>query len=122
MRPLPPFLAILLLVYRIATSALPIIAVIALVPLVRDDLLLTGIYIVCIIVALALRQDKKDLVFLSVGFVGSAIGELLFIATGVEIFTRDVLIWGMPVWLPFMWGYIFIMMRRAALALEKYMR
>jgi hypothetical protein len=122
MRPLPSFFAILLLVYRIATSALPIIGVIALVPLIRDDLLLTGIYIVCIIVALALRQDKKDLVFLAVGFVGSTIGELLFIATGVEIFTREVLIWGMPVWLPFMWGYIFIMMRRAALALEKYMR
>ena len=119
---IPPILAKILLIVRIIASVLPILAMIALIPLIRNDFLLAGIYALFILVALAIRQDKKDLVFLAVGIVVPTIGEFLFVSTGAEVFTRDVLIFGIPAWLPLLWGYVFIMMRRGVAALEKYVR
>ena len=96
------------------------LVMVALIPLIRNDFLLAGIFILFIATTLLIRQDRKDLVFLGVGIVVPTIGEILFVATGVESFSRDVLVLGIPLWLPLLWGYIFIMMRRGVAALERY--
>ncbi|QQG37978.1 MAG: DUF2878 family protein [Candidatus Kaiserbacteria bacterium] len=109
-----------LLASRIATNALPVVGMILLVPVVTNDYVLTGIYIAFIIIATAGKRDHKDRVFLLFGLVASFIAETIFISTGVETFERNSLLGIMPLWLPFMWAYIFIAIRRAVLALEDY--
>ena len=117
-----PVVAKILVVSRIVTSVLPVMVMIALIPLVRNDIVLSGVYTLFIAATLLIRQDRKDYVFLSVGMVIPTIGEILFVSTGVESFSRDILVFGIPIWLPLLWGYVFLMMRRGVTALEKYVR
>ncbi len=47
------------------------------------------------------------------------ISEYLFIKTGVETFTRNSLFGLMPLWLPFLWAYAFVVIKRAIKILDK---
>ena len=117
---MPTILAKIILFTTVITNALPIVLMIALIPLVENDVLLTAVYAGFILAALAIRQDKKDLIFLIFGFVTLFFSEYLFISTGVETFERRSLLGIMPLWLPFLWAYVFIAIRRMVAGLEKY--
>ena len=110
----------LILVTRIVANALPVVGMILLVPFIGDDYVLTAIYIVIILIALTIKKNKKERVFLAFGFIASFIAEALFVSTGVETFERDSLFGIMPLWLPVLWAYIFMTMRRALEALNAY--
>ena len=112
----------LVLATRIMANALPVVGMVLLVPLVENDYVLTAIYIAVIITALVIKNDKKDRVFLIFGFFASFIAETLFISTGIETFNRTSLVGIMPMWLPVLWAYIFMAMRRAIEALNSYLR
>ena len=86
---------------------------IGLIPLVSNDYVLTLLYIVIIVVALALKRTKNDLLVLALGFAIMTIAEYLFISTGVETFNRTILFGLMPLWLPFLWGYGFVAIKRS---------
>jgi hypothetical protein len=60
-------------------------------------------------------------VFLAVGVVVLTISEYFFVSTGVEIFLRNSLLGVMPLWLPVLWGYAFVVMRRGIILLEEYL-
>ncbi len=45
--------------------------------------------------------------------------EYVFCSTGVETFVRNSLFGLMPIWLPFLWGYGFIAIKRSVLILDK---
>ena len=47
-----------------------------------------------------------------------AIFEVIFISTGAETFNRVSLFGLMPIWLPFLWGYGFIVIKRSIEVLE----
>ena len=51
--------------------------------------------------------------FLIFGLIIMIIAEYFFIKTGVETFNRNSLVGVMPLWLPFLWGYAFIAIKRA---------
>lgn len=108
------------LAVRTTLVALPVFLMIGLIPLVKNDYLLTLIYIGIIAVAV-LRYTKKDFVFLVFGFFMLLLGEYAFISTGVETFERRTLFGVMPLWLPFLWAYIFVAIRHSALLFEKYL-
>ena len=46
------------------------------------------------------------------------VSEYLFISTGVETFNRNSLFGLMPLWLPFLWGYAFVVMKRVIVVLD----
>ena len=46
------------------------------------------------------------------------LSEMIFISTGVEIFVRNTLFGLMPLWLPFLWGYGFVAIKRGIKILE----
>jgi len=117
---MPRIVAKIILFTTVVTNALPIAVMIALIPLIENDIALTAIYAVFILAALAIHQDKKDLIFLIFGFVTLFFSEYLFISTGVETFERRSLLGIMPLWLPFLWAYVFIAIRRMVAGLEKY--
>lgn len=46
------------------------------------------------------------------------ISEFFFVSTGVETFVRNTLFGIMPIWLPFLWGYGFVDIKRAIQILD----
>lgn len=111
----------LILSTRIIANALPVVGMILIIPIVENDYVLTAIYVAIILVAFLIRNDRRDRVFLVFGFFASLLAETLFISTGVETFERTSLGGIMPLWLPILWAYIFMAIRRTAQALNTYM-
>src|SRR4051812_9842354 len=104
---------------RIIMRAAPILGMIALVPLVHDDYMLALIYLGIIAIS-ALRYEREDFVFLVFGFCILLLGEYFFLLTHVEFFTRTTLLGVMPIWLPFLWAYIFVAMKRSVELFARY--
>jgi hypothetical protein len=97
----------------IAANVAPILLMIALIPLVSDDYALTALYGVIIIAAFIIKRKRRDLAAFGFGLIGMFFSEWLFIATGVETFTRNSLFGLMPLWLPFLWAYGFVVIKRS---------
>lgn len=96
----------------ILLNALPILVMIGLIPLVGNDYLLSFLFLVIIVISLAIRRAPLDLTALILGAVIMTIAEYLFVSTGVETFTRNSLFGVMPLWLPILWAYGFVAMKR----------
>ncbi len=101
----------------ILSNAIPIIVMIGLIPFVQNDVLLTAIYIVIIGISFFVKREKNDGIIFLFGLVGLFVSEYFFISTGVETFNRHSLFGIMPLWLPVLWGYAFIGIKRGVNAL-----
>ncbi|MFZ2167519.1 MAG: hypothetical protein WAV50_01465 [Minisyncoccia bacterium] len=98
---------------EIFLNAIPILVMIGLIPFVQDDYLLAGLYIGIIGVSLVIKYAKHDALILLFGAFFMAVSEYLFISTGVETFIRNSLFGLMPLWLPILWGYGFVVIKRS---------
>ncbi len=98
-------------------NALPIILMIALIPGVSNDYLLAALYIVVILGSFKIHYEQKEVLVFLFGFGVMIVSEYFFVMTGVEVFARHSLLGIMPLWLPFLWGYSFVAMKRALGAL-----
>ncbi len=94
-------------------NAIPIILMISLIYLIKNDYLLTSVYIIIIAISFIIKYEKKEIVVFTFGFFIMIIAEYFFVRTGVEIFVRNSLFNLMPLWLPFLWAYSFVGMKRA---------
>ena len=106
-------------ILKIFINLIPIFLMIGLIPLVSNDYVLMLVYIVVITVALFIKYEKREYIFLLFGFFGMMVAEYIFTSTRVEVFVRDSLFGLMPIWLPFLWGYSFVVMKRAVKIIEK---
>lgn len=106
-------------VLRLFLNALPVILMIALIPSVENDYVLSLAYVFIISGAFLVKRDRKDFAFLIFGFITMAVSEFFFISTGVETFIRNSLLGLMPVWLPLLWAYAFVAIRRGIIILDK---
>ena len=111
---------VMTLAVRLVLIALPILFMIAFIPWVRNDWILAGMYLVVIGIS-SLRYYRRDFIFFAFGFLVLLISEYLFISTGVETFERRSLFGVMPVWLPLLWAYVFVAIKRSVLLFEKYL-
>ena len=84
---------------------------IGLIPLVKNEYLLSLLYIAVILISFKIKYVKNEYKIFIAGFILMIIFEFIFISTGVETFIRNSL-FGMPLWLPFLWGYGFVAIRR----------
>ena len=105
-------------VSKIVLNSVPILLMIGLIPIVQNDYLLTSIYLIIIALALRIKREKNDMPILIFGFFVMILSEYLFISTGVETFIRNSLFGIMPLWLPFLWGYGFVAIKRATEILD----
>ncbi|MFH0952559.1 MAG: hypothetical protein V1838_05300 [Patescibacteria group bacterium] len=103
---------------RILLNAIPVIIMVALIPLISNDYWLTGIYVLIIIISLVIKYESRDYIFLIFGFFIMLVLEYIFISTGVETFERNSLFGLMPLWLPFLWAYALVAMKRAVNVLQ----
>jgi hypothetical protein len=106
-------------IISIFLNTVPIILMIALISVFKNDYILTGIYILIIAVSFVIKYQKKDYLFFIFGFVIITISEYFFVSTGVETFVRNGLFGLMPLWLPFLWAYAFVVIKRAIIILDK---
>lgn len=105
-------------ILAILLNAIPILLMILLIIFVKNDYILTGIYILIIIVSFAVKYEKKEYLFFIFGFIIMIISEYLFVSTGVETFVRNSLFGLMPLWLPFLWAYAFVAIKRTIKILD----
>lgn len=94
-------------------NSIPILIMIGLIPLVKNDYLLTALYILIIIISLVIKRESGEISILVFGFIIMLIFESMFLLTNVETFNRVSLFGIMPIWLPFLWAYIFVGAKRA---------
>jgi len=100
-------------------NTVPVLLMIGLIPLIKNDYILTLIYILIIIGALIIKKTLNDFTVLLFGFFIMIISEYIFISTGVETFQRNSLLGLMPLWLPFLWAYGFVAIKRSVEVLNK---
>lgn len=93
-------------------EAVPLLIMLALIPLVADDALLFGVYLGVIVVSITMRRRRYDVLAFVLGAIIMTFAELLFLTTGVETFMRDSFLGVMPLWLPLLWGYGFVAIKR----------
>lgn len=97
---------------EIILNILPILVMIGLISTISNDYWLSLVYVVIIVTSLAVKRSKNDPLFLVFGICTMGIFESIFISTGVEVFQRNSLFGLMPVWLPILWGYGFVVIKR----------
>ncbi|MBI2024045.1 hypothetical protein HYT00_01515 [Candidatus Giovannonibacteria bacterium] len=100
-------------ILKILVNIIPAAIMIGLIPLVQNDYLLAVVYIVIIIAAFVVHREQLDFTAFFVGLFAMTISEYVFISTGAEIFTRQTFLGVMPIWLPVLWGYGFVVIERA---------
>jgi len=105
-------------ILKIFLNTIPILIMIGLIPIVKNDYWLALVYAAIVVVAWLIKYEKKEYIFLLFGFFGMMISEYFFVSTGVENFNRNSLFGLMPVWLPLLWGYGFVVIKRAIRILE----
>jgi hypothetical protein len=104
-------------ILRIGLNLIPVVVMIALIPFVKNDWLLLAVYLIIIAIALVIRIEKKEAQILLFGLVLMTLAEIFFVKTTVEFFIRDSLFGLMPVWLPLLWAYGFVVIKRSTLIL-----
>jgi len=104
--------------WRLFLNALPIFGMIGLIPLIQNDYLLGFIDLVVVIISLLIHRERRDISVFIFGLVIMIVCEYIFVSTGVEIFNRHTLFGLMPIWLPILWGYGFIGIKRGVKIIE----
>lgn len=99
-------------------SVILVAAMVGLIPLITNDYFLSLAYLVIIGVAFLFRYERGEIILFILGGIIMFIFELLFVSTGVETFHRASLLDKMPIWLPILWGFGFVHIKRVAKALK----
>ena len=102
----------------ILANALPIALMVAFIPLVSNDYQLAGIYALIIAGSFLVHRERREFVIFLFGFCVMTICEYFFISTGVETFSRVSFLGVMPLWLPILWAYAFVAIKRAVRILD----
>jgi|SRR3989344_1122626 len=100
-------------IIRIFVNALPVLIMIGLIPLIQNDYVLTLVDALIILACLAYKRVKNDFLSLVFGFFMITFFEYIFVSTGVETFNRNTLFGIMPLWLPVLWAYGFVAIKRS---------
>ena len=100
-------------IYKIFLNCIPILAMVAMIPLIKNDYLLALAYLIVILTSFFIKIEKNEIKILVLGFLLMMFFEYAFIFTGVESFNRNSLFGVMPIWLPVLWAYGFVAIGRA---------
>ncbi len=112
-----PMKKTLSIVSRIALYSLPLFLMIALIPLSHNDYILAGVYFLFACIYLMVKPEKINALVYFVGLTAMTLFESIFLLTGVETFTSKTLFNIMPLWLPFLWAYGFLVIKDSLLVL-----
>ena len=83
-----------------------------------NNLILTLLILAVIIVSLLVNFQKHEVWIMIIGTPIIMIIEYLLVRSGAESFSNPV-VFGLPIWLPFIWAYGLVVMKRIAMFLSK---
>ena len=101
-----------------ALEFLPVILMIALIPIIKNDYYLLLSYIIIILISFKIKYEKNESYIFISSLILMIFFEWLFVSTGVEIFLRTSLLGIMPIWLPFLWAYGWVAGKRFVLFIK----
>lgn len=104
---------------EITLNIIPVLLMIGSIPATPNDYWLSLVYVVIVAISFAVKYTKNDLLFFVSGLLIMTISEYVFISTGVEVFQRNSLFGIMPLWLPILWGYGFVVIKRSIEILDR---
>lgn len=96
----------------ILINVIPILIMIWLIPIIKNDYILTFAYIGIIIISFFVKKEKNEIKIFFFGFLVMIIFEIIFTSTKVETFVRNSLFGLIPLWIPLLWGYSFVAIKR----------
>ncbi len=99
--------------WGIVLNAMPVVLMVALIPLIANDYILAATHLLIAVFSFAIKRERNDGIAYVFGLVAITISEYLFISTGVETFVRNSLFGVMPIWLPLLWAYGFVAIKRS---------
>ena len=95
-----------------------LVIMIGLIPTMTDDLWLTGTYVLIAALSIWFDYQRGDVSIFIIGGAALLVSEYFFISSGVEVFVRHSLFGVMLVWLPVLWGFAFVVIRRCLTVIE----
>jgi hypothetical protein len=95
-------------------QAMPTLIMVILVFFIKNDYTLTAFILIITVIAFLIKYERYEIWVYSVGFITMLVFEILFVSTGVETFNRNSLFGIIPIWLPFLWAYGIVAVRRCA--------
>lgn len=105
--------------WEILLNAIPVALMIGLIPVVSDDYFLALIYLLIASISFAVKREEHDYLSYAFGLIAITISEYFFIQTGVETFVRNSFFGIMPIWLPLLWAYAFVVIKRSLRVLDQ---
>lgn len=105
--------------FEIALNMIPILLMILFIHFVQNDYTLAIIFIIIIALALLIKYNSGEYIFFIFGFFVITFFEWVFVSMGAEIFLRRSLFSTMPIWLPILWAYAFIAVKRGIESLNR---
>ena len=105
-------------IYKILLNSIPVLVMVGLIPLIDNDYYLFLVYLLVIFTSFIFKKERNEVFIFGFGFLIMIFFEYIFISTGVEIFYRNSLFGLMPVWLPLLWAYGFVGIKRAVEILD----
>lgn len=76
-------------IIKIFLNIVPIIIMVILISVFKNDYILTAVYILLIIILFFIKREKNEFLIFVFGFFAMIFAEYIFIETGVEIFLRN---------------------------------
>ncbi len=105
-------------IFSIFLNCLPVFMMIVIIPLIPDDYVLLLVYLCITALLFRIRLEKNDVLAFILGLCVMTMCEYIFVSTGVETFNRISLLGAMPIWLPVLWAYSFVTIKRVLKAIE----
>lgn len=81
--------------------------------LYMDNILLTLVFSILIILGVKFWRKKYDIYFFLAGFIIGPISEIICISFGVWQYANQSIL-GIPIWLPLCWGAFAVLIKRTA--------
>lgn len=100
-------------IFKIFLNSIPVLVMVGLINLIENDYYLALVYVFVIFISFKIKRQKHELRILFLGFFIMTFFEYIFVMTGTEHFKRNSLFGIMPIWLPLLWAYGFVAIKRS---------
>lgn len=105
-------------IVKVIIESSPVVLMVLLIPLIANDYYLAATYIAITATSFLIKRERNDILIFFFGLIVMTISETFFLMTEVETFNRTTLFGIMPIWLPLLWAYGFVAIKRGIRILE----
>jgi len=97
---------------KIIRESVPVLIMVLFIPFIKNEYFLSLIFIIIISISFFIKYRKNEYLIFIFGFILMIVFETIFVKSGVETFNKNTLFGIMPLWLPLLWAYSFVAIKR----------